>query len=45
VSKMSIPEAIKRISNGVIQCESKSSAIITLYLLLDMGFTHVSLEE
>ena len=43
--KMLITTAIKKISSGVIVCDSKSSAIITLYFLLDVGFTHVSLEE
>jgi|SaaInlStandDraft_7_1057024.scaffolds.fasta_scaffold04910_9 hypothetical protein len=42
--KMLISEAIRKISTGIIKCSSTRAAITTLFVLQDMGFTHVSLE-
>ena len=41
--KILIVKAIRDINNIDIACPSVKSALTTLYLLLDMGFTHVSI--
>jgi hypothetical protein len=43
--KMLITEAIHKITNGAITCASVKSAVTTLYLLLELGFDYVSIEE
>jgi len=45
VRKILIIKAIKDINRLDVVCPSVKSALVTLYLLLDMGLTHVSIEE
>jgi len=44
--KIRITLVIAEINAGaIVTCPSIRASLTTLYLLIDMGFTHVSLEE